>query len=75
MYLQVSMLINLLQTINIEDIGSMHGTYLNNYQLKTKEARGLIDGDVLVFGTEVKRGEEPFPACAFRVAYEFFPYR
>lgn len=61
--------------ITIEDIGSMHGTYVNHDQLKKKEARGLSDGDIVVFGAEVKRGEETFPACAFKITYEILPYK
>lgn len=53
----------------------MHGTYVNHHQLKTKEARELNYGDTIVFGAEVKRGEETFPACSFKVTYEFSPYK
>lgn len=53
----------------------MHGTYLNHYQLKTREARSLIDGDVVIFGAEVKRGDETFPACAFKVGYNVTPLK
>lgn len=51
----------------------MHGTYLNNSQLLTNELQTLSPNDILVFGAEVKRGDETFPACAFRVNYEIFP--
>jgi pSer/pThr/pTyr-binding forkhead associated (FHA) protein len=63
------------QTITIQDIGSMHGTYLNTAELARKQPTVLRDGDNLVFGAEVRRGPETFPACAFRVNYKFFPYK
>jgi pSer/pThr/pTyr-binding forkhead associated (FHA) protein len=63
------------QIITIQDIGSMHGTYLNTAELARKSPTVLRDGDTLVFGAEVRRGPETFPACAFRVNYEFLPYK
>jgi hypothetical protein len=62
-------------TITIQDIGSMHGTYLNNIELQRKDPRILNDGDIVVFGAEVRRGVESFPACAFRINYEFLPWK
>jgi hypothetical protein len=53
----------------------MHGTYLNKCQLKTNETRNLNDGDVVIFGAEVKRGDETFPACAFQLSYNLTPFR
>lgn len=51
----------------------MHGTLLNNVQLPRREMRAISDGDVVVFGAEVRRGPETFPACAFRINFEFLP--
>jgi len=49
----------------------MHGTYHNSSpRLETGEMRPLSNGDIVVFGAEVKRGPEIFPACAFRVDYQ-----
>ncbi|KAH8685571.1 hypothetical protein BGZ60DRAFT_395475 [Tricladium varicosporioides] len=61
--------------ITIHDIGSMHGTCLNGRKLATKEPTVINNGDELVFGAEVRRGPEVFPACAFRVNIDFIPYK
>lgn len=61
--------------ITIRDIGSMHGTYVNDTQLRRHEPRGLSNDDLVVFGAEVKRNLDTFPACAFRVNYEFLPFK
>jgi pSer/pThr/pTyr-binding forkhead associated (FHA) protein len=63
------------QMVMIRDIGSTHGTYLNNTALEQKKQRSVSDNDIVVFGTEVRRGSEVFPACAFRINYEFVPYK
>ena len=61
--------------ITIQDIGSMHGTFVNDLQLERHEPSELSDGDLVVFGAEVKRNLDTFPACAFRVNYEFLPFK
>jgi hypothetical protein len=53
----------------------MHGTYVNGSELQRKEPKALNNGDVVVFGAEVRRGVEIFPACAFQVNYEFLPVK
>lgn len=53
----------------------MHGTFLNGSRINTHTLTELNDGDELIFGAEVRRGTEVFPACAFRVSYEFGPYK
>ena len=67
--------LTLFQSITIQDIGSMHGTYLNGTLLRENAPVMVGDDDLVVFGAEVKRGTEVFPACAFRVNYEFLPYK
>jgi len=64
-----------IQTITIQDIGSMHGTYLNDFELPRKAVMVIDDGDTLVFGAEVRRGLETFPACKFQIKYEFAQYK
>lgn len=59
------------KTITIQDIGSMHGTYLNNVELPRNVPSTLNNGDIVVFGAEVRRGPETFPACSFRIHFEF----
>jgi hypothetical protein len=53
----------------------MHGTFVNDTQLRRHEPRGLSNDDLVVFGVEVKRNLDTFPACAFRVNYEFLPFK
>lgn len=62
-------------TLYLEDIGSMHGTLLNGVKLMANTPQQLEDGDVVVFGAEVKRGPETFPACSFQINYEAIPYK
>ncbi|KAH6722284.1 hypothetical protein BKA61DRAFT_568823 [Leptodontidium sp. MPI-SDFR-AT-0119] len=62
-------------TVTIQDIGSMHGTYLNDFELPKDTPTVINDGDVVVFGAEVRRGPEVFPACSFRVNYKPVPYK
>jgi hypothetical protein len=53
----------------------MHGTYLNDFELPRKSSMVIDDGDFVVFGAEVRRGPETFPACKFQVNYKFEPYK
>lgn len=60
-----------METIQLQDVGSMHGTMLNGEALVREEPRSLNNGDEIKFGAEVRRGSETFPACSFKVEYEF----
>lgn len=51
----------------IEDIHSMHGTKLNQMQLVPLTPQPVRTNDTLVFGAEVRRERETFPACAFEI--------
>jgi len=62
-------------TVAIKDIGSMHGTYLNDIELPKNTPTIITGNDVLVFGAEVRRGSEVFPACSFQVTYRSTPYK
>ncbi|PVH84485.1 SMAD/FHA domain-containing protein [Cadophora sp. DSE1049] len=62
-------------TVTIQDIGSMHGTHLNNFELPRDTPTVITDGDVVVFGAEVRRGPETFPACSFRVNHKIVSYK
>ena len=62
------------KTLAIQDIGSMHGTYVNDRRLNKDELKELANGDVLLLGAEVKRGIETFPACSFQLSYDIRPY-
>jgi pSer/pThr/pTyr-binding forkhead associated (FHA) protein len=61
------------QHVMIRDMQSMHGTRLNGAELDPFENTILNNGDCLLFGAEVRRGSEVFPACCFKVTYEFSP--
>ena len=63
------------QIITIQDIGSMHGTFVNDLQLRAHEPKELSKNDVVVFGAEVKRNADTFPACVFRVDLELLPFK
>ncbi|KAJ5645093.1 hypothetical protein N7507_011104 [Penicillium longicatenatum] len=52
--------------LNINDLGSTHGTWLNNNRLIFGEATPLFSGDILRFGVDVERGEDVFPALVVR---------
>ena len=60
----------------IRDVGSMHGTRLNDQSLQPQQDTAINQGDVVEFGLEVRRGPETFPACRFSVDWEtgFFKY-
>ncbi|KAL3420672.1 Factor arrest protein 10 [Phlyctema vagabunda] len=58
------------KAVTLMDIGSMHGTFLNNRQLESHRAETFKNGDTVIFGAEVTRGVEVFPACAFTIEYE-----
>lgn len=53
----------------------MHGTFVNDSQLRRHEPHGLGNDDIIVFGAEVKRNLDTFSARAFRVNYEFLPFK
>lgn len=46
------------KTITIEDVGSMHGTYLpaDDLKLSKYQPKVVRDGDAIIFGAEVSRG-------------------
>jgi pSer/pThr/pTyr-binding forkhead associated (FHA) protein len=59
--------------LTIQDTNSMHGTFVNGQKLHNgSEVVG--NGDTVVFGNEVRRGFESFPACSFKVTYEVTPW-
>ena len=60
----------MLQTVHIEDIGSMHGTYVEDRKVVAHTRERLFSGDYIKFGAEVTRGpgtcwinDEPAPYC------------
>lgn len=53
----------------------MHGTTLNDKKIEQMTEVALTNGDIIVFGAEVRRGPEVFPACSFKVDLAFAPYQ
>ncbi|ETN38142.1 uncharacterized protein HMPREF1541_07766 [Cyphellophora europaea CBS 101466] len=46
--------------VTIEDVGSMHGTHLYRHRLQRDQPRDLVQGNVIVFGAAVDRGQRKF---------------
>ena len=58
------------QCVYIEDVGSMHGTYVEDRRIASHERHRLYSDDLVKFGNEVTRGpgtclvnDEPAPFC------------
>lgn len=58
------------QCVYIEDVGSMHGTYVEDRRITSHDRHRLYDNDLVKFGNEVTRGpgtclvnDEPAPFC------------
>ncbi|TGO28486.1 hypothetical protein BPAE_0027g00530 [Botrytis paeoniae] len=60
--------------VQIRDLGSMHGTFLNGEKLG-EEAKPLNSNDQIVFGIGVRRGMDLFQPCHFEVNYEVIPWK
>ena len=61
---------DIFQAVHIEDVGSMHGTYVEDRKLAPHTRERLFSGDYIKFGAEVTRGpgtcwinDEPAPYC------------
>ncbi|KAA8571498.1 hypothetical protein EYC84_001498 [Monilinia fructicola] len=62
------------KSIQIRDVGSMHGTFVNGEKLGDN-IKPLNLNDEIAFGVGVRRGMDVFPACHFAVAYELIPWK
>jgi FHA domain len=49
-------IVNSPQCVYIEDVGSMHGTYVVDKRVTARERHRLYDEDLVKFGNEVTRG-------------------
>ncbi|KAK3359092.1 hypothetical protein B0T25DRAFT_514700 [Lasiosphaeria hispida] len=61
--------------IEIRDLGSLHGTYVNNEvdKIPQNELRELKDGDSIKFGVPVLRGHDTFSPTTVKVGISFDP--
>lgn len=57
------------------DVGSLHGTFVNNSRVAMHETRKLASGDVLRFGTSVQKGRDTFAACEMKIILKYGPSR
>ncbi len=59
--------------MEIRDLGSLHGTYINDDEerIQRKGVRELKDGDYIKFGVPISRGEEQFQPTKVKVGIEF----
>lgn len=63
--------VNTTQVVNIRDSGSMHGTFLNDEMVSSKESRPLVNGDKITFGVSVFRNQAVFEPATMTVGVEF----
>ncbi|KAJ5735241.1 uncharacterized protein N7483_000366 [Penicillium malachiteum] len=52
--------------VYIDDLGSTHGTWINNTRLPFGDPSALTTGDIVRFGVDVERDDEAFPALVVR---------
>ncbi|KAF7508538.1 hypothetical protein GJ744_009087 [Endocarpon pusillum] len=57
--------------VYIEDVGSMHGTYVEDQRVVARERHRLYDEDLVKFGNVVTRGPESFPPLHVVVRYSW----
>lgn len=60
-----------MQSVFIQDIGSLHGTFYNDTRLKKHQAQAVKDGDIIQFGIPIDRGSETNPPCIMRTGIQF----
>ncbi|GFF32937.1 uncharacterized protein C3H7.13 [Aspergillus udagawae] len=58
--------------VYIRDNGSMHGTWVNCKKIAADKDVPIHSGDVVIFGTEVIRGEDTYPPMRVRCECEWF---
>ncbi|ERF73324.1 hypothetical protein EPUS_03157 [Endocarpon pusillum Z07020] len=61
--------------VYIEDVGSMHGTYVEDQRVVARERHRLYDEDLVKFGNVVTRGPESFPPLHVVVRYSWVAER
>ena len=55
-HLQFGTVLTTTQAVFVEDVGSMHGTFVNERRCRIREKQMLAIGDTIRFGTDVSRG-------------------
>ncbi|EAW23832.1 FHA domain protein [Aspergillus fischeri NRRL 181] len=58
--------------VYIRDNGSMHGTWVNCQKISADKDVPIHSGDVVIFGTEVIRGEDTYPPMRVRCECQWF---
>ncbi|KAF4212624.1 hypothetical protein CNMCM8980_000576 [Aspergillus fumigatiaffinis] len=58
--------------VYIRDNGSMHGTWVNCRKISSDKDVPIHSGDVVIFGTEVIRGEDTYPPMRVRCECQWF---
>ncbi|KAF4154652.1 hypothetical protein CNMCM6069_009052 [Aspergillus lentulus] len=58
--------------VYIRDNGSMHGTWINCKKIAADKDVPIRSGDVVIFGTEVIRGEDTYPPMRVRCECQWF---
>ncbi|KAH1625731.1 hypothetical protein KXX21_006039 [Aspergillus fumigatus] len=58
--------------VYIRDNGSMHGTWVNCKKISADKDVPIHSGDVVIFGTEVIRGEDTYPPMRVRCECQWF---
>jgi len=70
-----SILLTTYQKVMVEDLGSLHGTFINGEhdRLLKGEVRELKDGDKLQLGVSIYRGNDLFPPTTVGVSIKHTP--
>ncbi|KAK2595117.1 hypothetical protein QQS21_007143 [Conoideocrella luteorostrata] len=58
-------------TVGIVDIGSLHGTYLNNSRLCERQPRKICSDDIIRFGIPIEKGVDVFQPCQMKVKLKY----
>ncbi len=65
-------LLTVTQKLEVKDLGSLHGTFLNgDDRVPKKGFRELKDGDTLQMGIPIWRGAEQFAPITLKVGIRF----
>ncbi|OAA43310.1 Forkhead associated domain (FHA) and phosphopeptide binding site containing protein [Metarhizium rileyi] len=54
-------------SVALTDVGSLHGTYVNDKRIDKMQCRRLNHNDKVRFGVSIQKGSETFPPCEMKV--------